>query len=137
MRVVLDTNVVVSALLTRDGVPARILKAVYDGTLTLVMSEPMLQELHEVLQYPKIRKRLDVRAIDVTRFIDLLRFFATVVHTSVKDAPAVRDPDDRESLAALIDGPADWLVAGDQDLLALAADYSILAPTAFVERFLA
>ena len=137
MRVVLDTNVLVSALLTHEGLPARILQFVYDGSLTLILSEPLLEELHEVLLYPKIRKRLDASSIDVPRFIELLRFFATLVETKVADAPTVRDPDNRELLAALIQGPADWLVTGDQDLLALSATYPILTPAAFVERFLA
>ena len=137
MRVVLDTNVLVSALLNHEGLPARILQFVYDGSLTLILSEPLLEELHEVLLYPKIRKRLDASSIDVPRFIELLRFFATLVETKVADAPTVRDPDDRELLAALIQGPADWLVTGDQDLLALSADYPIVTPAAFIERFLA
>ena len=136
MRVVLDTNVLVSALLTQNGLPARILEAVYDGSLTLVLSEPLLQELQEVLQYPKIRRRLDARSIDAMRFVELLRFFATLVDTKPIGAPAVRDPDDRKFLAVLIGGLADWLVSGDQDLLALAADYPILTPAAFVARFL-
>ena len=137
MRVVLGTNVLVSALLTHEGLPARILQFVYDGSLTLILSEPLLEELHEVLLYPKIRKRLDASSIDVPRFIELLRFFATLVETKVADAPTVRDPDNRELLAALIQGPADWLVTGDQDLLALSATYPILTPAAFVDRFLA
>ena len=137
MRVVLDTNVLVSALLTHDGLPARIHQFVYDGSLTLVLSEPLLEELHKVLLYPKIRKRFDARSIDVPRFTELLRFFATLVETKMYDATAVRDADDRELLAALIQRPADWLVTGDQDLLALSATYPILTPAAFVERFLA
>lgn len=136
MRVVLDTNVLVSALLTRDGPPARILQAVHDGTLVLVLSEPLLEELREVLLYPKIRKRLDAHSIDVTRFIELLRFFATLVATNASSAPTVRDPDDRELPAVLVDGPADWLVTADQDLLELSGDYPILTPSAFAERFL-
>lgn len=98
MRVVLDTNVLVSALLTRDGPPAWVLQAVHDGHLVLVLSEPLLEDLREVLRYPKIRKRLDAHSIDVTRFIELLRFFATLVATN---ASTVRDPDDRELLAVL------------------------------------
>jgi predicted nucleic acid-binding protein len=58
MQVVLDTNVLVSALLKRDSIPGRLLQAFWDGTLDLVSSEPLLAELREVLNYPKLRKRL-------------------------------------------------------------------------------
>ena len=136
MRIVLDTNVLVSALLTAEGHSARIFRSVCDGSLTLVLSEPLLAERHEVLLYPKIRRRLEARSIDVTRYLELLRFVAILVDTNVAAAPAIRDPDDRELLAALIQGPADWLITGDQDLLALSADHPIVGPAEFVERFL-
>lgn len=58
MKVVLDTNVLVSALLRRDSIPGRLLQAVWDGAFDLVLSEPLLTELREVLTYPKIHKRL-------------------------------------------------------------------------------
>ena len=53
MKVVLDTNVLVSALLKRDSVPGRLLQAVWDGTLDLVLSEPLLTELRDVLRLPE------------------------------------------------------------------------------------
>ena len=137
MRIVLDTNVLVSALLTAEGHSARIFRSVCDGSLTLVLSEPLLVELHEVLLYPKIRKRLDARAIDVARYLELLRFVATLVGTNAAVAPAVRDSDDRELLATLLQGPADWLVTVDRDLLALSADHPIVDPAEFIERVLA
>ena len=137
MRIVLDTNVLVSALLTAEGHSARIFRSVCDGSLTLVLSESLLAERHEVLLHPKIRRRLEAQSIDVTRYLELLRFVAILVDTNVAAAPAIRDPDDRELLAALIQGPADWLITGDQDLLALSADHPIIGPAEFVERFLA
>ena len=137
MRIVLDTNVLVSALLTGDGHSARIFRSVCEGSLTLVLSEPLLAELHDVLCYPKIKRRLEARSIDVVRYVELLRFIAMFVGTNVATVPAVRDPDDRELLAALLQRPADWLITGDQDLLALSADHPMLGPAEFVERFLA
>ena len=58
MKVVIDTNVLVSALLKRDSVPGRILRAVWEGNLELLLSAPLCEELAAVLEYPKIKKRL-------------------------------------------------------------------------------
>jgi putative PIN family toxin of toxin-antitoxin system len=101
-----------------------------------VTSEPLLDELRDVLEYPKIRTRLDARGVDVARFLDLLRFFVTIVPTDAATAPSVRDPDDRELLAARTAGNADWLITGDQDLLVLNAGQPVLSPSDFVARFL-
>lgn len=136
MKVVLDTNVMVSALLKRDSISARILTAVWDGQLQLLSSAPLLEELLRVLGYPKIRKRLLAASIDIDQFLELLPFFVIEVVPDDGSAPMPRDPADRMVLATLIAGSADWLVTGDEDLLALADQFPILTPTAFVERFL-
>jgi len=137
VRVVLDTNVLVSALLKRDGTPARILRAVWDGNLELLLSAPMRDELAAVLDYPKIRRRLAVVGTDVGLFLELLPFFTTTVELGEVTVAKPRDADDWMVLATLVAGRADWLITGDMDLLALSSQFPILTPTAFVERFLA
>lgn len=140
MKVVLDTNILVSALLIRDSIPARILRAVWDGQLQLQLqlqsSAPLQKELLRVLEYPKIRKRLLAASIDIHQYLELLPFFVTEVVPDKASAPVPRDPADRMVLATLIAGSADWLITGDEDLLVLADQFPILTPTAFVERFL-
>ena len=136
MKVVLDTNVMVSALLKRDSIPARILTAVWDAQLQLLSSAPLPEELLRALNYPKIRKRLLAASIEIDQFLELLPFFVTEVVPDDGFAPMPRDPADRMVLATSIAGSADWLVTGDGDLLALADQFAILTPTAFVERFL-
>jgi putative PIN family toxin of toxin-antitoxin system len=136
MKVVLDTNVLVSALLKRDSTPGRLLQAVWDGNLDLVLSEPLLTELGEVLNYPKIRKRLVANAIDTELFLELLPFFMIQVDLSGVEVPRPRDAADAMVLATLVAGQADWLVSGDEDLLVLANQFPILTPAAFVARFL-
>ena len=136
MKVVLDTNVLVSALLKRDGVPGRLLQSVWDGTLDLVLSEALLTELRDVLRYPKIRKRLVANSIEVELFLELLPFFTIQVDLSGIKVPRPRDAADAMVLATFVAGQADWLVSGDEDLLVLADQYPILTPAAFVARFL-
>ncbi len=136
MKVVLDTNVLVSALLKRDSVPGRLLQAVWDGALDLVLSEELLTELRDVLRYPQIRRRLVANAIDVELFLELLPFFTIQVDLSGGKVPRPRDAADAMVLATFVAGQAEWLVSGDQDLLVLADQYPILTPAAFVARFL-
>jgi len=89
-----------------------------------------------VLDYPKIRKRLVANAIDSDLFLDLLPFFTIQVDLSGIEVPRPRDASDEMVLATFVAGEAEWLVSGDEDLLALADQYPILSPTAFVARFL-
>jgi putative PIN family toxin of toxin-antitoxin system len=136
VKVVLDTNVLVSALLKRDSVPGRLLQAVWDGTLDLVLSEPLLTELREVLDYPKIRKRLVASAIEPEQFLELLPFFTIQVDLTGVKVPRPRDAADEMVLATFIAAEAEWLVSCDEDLLVLADQFPILSPSAFVARFL-
>jgi putative PIN family toxin of toxin-antitoxin system len=133
---VLDTNVLVSALLKRDSIPGRLLQAVWDGSLDLVLSEPLLTELRDVLDYPKIRRRLAANAIDRDLFLELLPFFTIQVDVSGIQVSRPRDAADEMVLATFVAGQAEWLVSGDEDLLVLADQYRILTPAAFVARFL-
>jgi putative PIN family toxin of toxin-antitoxin system len=136
MKIVLDTNVLVSALLKADGIPARILRAVWDGQLELLISAPLLEELAAVLEYPKIRKRLVAEAVDTRLFLELLPFYTSAVTIGETAVPRPRDADDRVVLATLVAGGADWLITGDGDLIELSKQFPILTPGAFVERFL-
>ena len=136
MKVVLDTNVLVSALLKRDSMPGRLLQAVWDGNLDLVLSEPLLTELREALNYPKIRKRLVASAIDSELFVELLPFFTVQVDLTGVEVPRPRDAGDEMVLATLVASQAEWLVSGDEDLLVMADQFPILSPAAFVARFL-
>jgi putative PIN family toxin of toxin-antitoxin system len=136
MKVVLDTNVLVSALLKRDSIPGPLLQAVWDGNLDLVLSEPLLTELRETLNYPKIRKRLVSSAIDSELFLELLPFFTVQVDLTGVEVPRPRDAADEMVLATFVAGQAEWLVSGDEDLLVMADQFPILSPAAFVARFL-
>jgi uncharacterized protein len=137
VKVVLDTNVLVSALLKSNSVPAQILRAVWNGNLELLMSAPLREELTAVLDYPKIRRRLARAGTDTGLFLELLPFFTTTVELGTVTVPKPRDADDWIVLATFVAGGAEWLISGDRDLLALHDQFPILTPSAFVERFLA
>ncbi len=136
MRIVLDTNVLLSGLMLPDGTPGKIVNAWRRRQFSLVLSEPMLEEVARVLAYPKIRKRLDWEDETIARYIALLRFEAEVVSIAGVEANVPADPDDNHLLATLIVSKADWLITGDRDFDALSESHPIISPSEFVRRFL-
>ena len=134
MKVVLDTNVLVSGLMLPDSMPGRIVAAWRGAQFELAMSEPLLDEIGRVLSYSKIQGRLRWGGDEIARFLLLLRFKADIVDIANEHAGVPRDPGDDPVLATLLAADADCLVCGDVDLLALRDRYPILTPAEFARR---
>lgn len=117
MRIVIDTNVLVSALLSDRSLPAQLVALWRQAHFSLLTSVEQIEEMRRVTRYPKIRARLS--PVLAGRLINELRRIATVVD----DLPAVticRDPWDNYLLATIEAGGANMLVTGDKaDLLSL------------------
>lgn len=131
MRVVLDVNVLVSALLSRAGAPGRLIALWLEGAFELVVSEELLAELGRALAYPKLREH--VSREDAADFIALLRATASMLADAERPDHISRDPGD-DYLVALAKASASVLVSGDRDLLLLAPDLPIQEPGAFLEH---
>ncbi|EXJ16669.1 putative toxin-antitoxin system toxin component, PIN family [Imhoffiella purpurea] len=117
MRVVLDTNILISALLVETSTAAKLIVAWRLGAFTLVSSETQIDELARVTRYPKIRERL-APAI-AGRLINQIREMAYCIDT-LPPIDVSPDPYDNYLLAMAVTASADYLVTGDkQDLLAL------------------
>lgn len=134
MRVVLDTNVLLSGLMTPTGVPGRIVAAWIDAEFELVMSLDQVSEVARVLAYPKIRDRLCWDQERIESFIKQLHVRAEVIDLGSTAAEVPRDPKDSPVLAPLVAAKADLLVTGDADLLALRSGHPIETPTEFGSR---
>ena len=133
LRVVIDTGVLISALLAEFSIPAAVVKRVlFQGTV-LATTETMA-ELREVLQ----RKKFDpyVPLIDRMEFVERIAALVQVVSPSEK-IRACRDPKDDCMLEAAIAGSPSCIVTGDSDLLALHPfrGVPILSPSQFLEQF--
>ena len=115
-RLILDSNVLISAVLSSKGAPARLLDALQRPSAILLFSEATMQELTSRLMRNKFDRWVDreVRA----RFLAELDAVAEFV--GIAGAPmGCRDRDDDMFLETALMGSADLLVSGDQDLLVL------------------
>jgi putative PIN family toxin of toxin-antitoxin system len=134
IRVVLDSNVVVSSFIVPVGAPARIMAAWRAERLALLISEPVLAEYERALNYPRVRRRHGLTPRQVAREVAAIRAAATVVSPGSVPRVVPADPDDDQILACALTGGADFIVSGDRHLLDL-RDYRgirILPPAAFV-----
>lgn len=134
MRVVLDTNVLISGLMLPDSIPGKIIHAWRNAHFDLALSEPMMEEISKVLAYPKIQKRIQWDQNRINQFILLLRFKIDIVSLEGIDAHVPTDPDDNMVLATFLASQADYLISGDSDLLNLSTQYAILSPTEFAKQ---
>ena len=134
MKVVLDTNVLVSGLMFPGGVPGRIVEAWFDARFDVVSSREQLEEVARVLAYPKIRRILgwDDRRIEV--FVEGLYLNTDLAEPEPATFAGLRDDSDMPILGALVSSGADVLVTGDQDLLVLRNRYRIETPAEFLRR---
>jgi len=134
MIVVLDTNVIVSALLSPNGTPAEIIRYMEISKITIATSDPLLDELERVLKYPKVAKYIKASETDITLFIKRFRMFADIVKPESSIETVEKDPDDDRVLECAVAAKADFIISGDQHLLEFEEfqGIEILSPTAFV-----
>jgi len=117
MRVVLDTGILIAALITKDTSPDRIYQAWRKRRFELVTSQWQLDEFSRVSRYPKLRKYL--QPIEAGNLVNGLRHQAQFLE-ELPDVDLSEDPDDNPLLAMAIAGEVDYLVSGDKrDVLAV------------------
>jgi uncharacterized protein len=119
-RLVLDTNVVVSALLW-EGKPGQLLARAESGEVRLYTSRTLLDELRDTLERPKLAKRVGLTGLGIADMVAGYRRVATVRRPAPLDRTFSRDPDDDHVIACALAARADFLISGDNDLLTLKA----------------
>ncbi|MFN0041313.1 MAG: putative toxin-antitoxin system toxin component, PIN family [Burkholderiales bacterium] len=134
MKVVLDTNVLLSGLMFPDGAPGRVVAAWRQARFELVIAVPQLAEIGRALAYPKIRRILGWDDQRIEQFIRQLYVRAQIVDLAGTSVEVPGDPDDIPILATLLAATADVLVTGDGDLLALRDRYAIRTPAEFARK---
>ena len=131
LRVVLDTNVLVSGLAYPEGIPGRILSAWKQGGLDVALSRYILDEMVRVL--PRL-SRVKMSPAEIRDLADSFMFLADIVEPSGEPDETLRDSADQAVVGTLRAAQADYLITGDKDLLALAGRYAIITPAMFWER---
>lgn len=133
LRVVLDTNVLLSGIAYPVSVPGKIMAAWRHGSVDVLLSTYILDELRRVL--PRLARRHGLTAAEIEDLVDALSIQAEVIEPLPGADPELRDVDDQPVLgtllAALKTSKADYLITGDNDLLVMAERYPIVTPAKF------
>ena len=127
---VLDTNVLVSGIAYPGSIPGKIVGAWRQGSLIVALSRHILDELTRSL--PRVNHRLNWKPQDFDDKVETLAILANVVEPETVAPGTVRDAGDLLVLGTLFASKADYLITGDDDLLALRERYpTIISPADF------
>ncbi len=134
MRVVADTNVVVSRYVAPRGVVVRILERWQQNAFDLLVSEAILAEYQRVLAYPRLRARHGLSDEEISVVIEDFREIGLLIEPEVSLSVVEDDPDDDKFLECAVAGGAEYIVTGDLHLLNLKQyqGIQILSPAAFL-----
>ena len=135
-RLVLDTNVLVSAFLWR-GTPGRLIELAGDQTIQPVTSGALLDELAATLAKRKLAKHVTATGLTVSQLVAGFKRLAVTVSARQLDERVSRDIDDDAVLACALAARAQFIVSGDEDLLVLGAfkGIPIITVATAVRRF--
>jgi uncharacterized protein len=133
MRAVVDTSVLVRALIKPSGTVGPVLTHLRAGDYVLLYSQSILEELVDVLSRPRLRVKYGIDDEAITTTIELILLRGEGVEPTERIA-ACRDPKDDKFLEVAVAGKADALATGDEDLLTLHPfqDIPIVQPAAFL-----
>jgi uncharacterized protein len=138
-RIVVDTNVLLSAVLNKQGKPAAIIDAVISGEYTLISSYAIMEEVRRVFAYPKIQSLLRKNRIspqEIQSYIDAISRIAIIVPGKLEITAIQNDLSDNMFLSCAIEGTADFIISGDHHLSDLIKfrNIPILNPAEFIDH---
>lgn len=135
MRAVVDTNILVRGLIKPQGTVGPILLRLRHGDYTILYAQSLLEELVDVLNRPRIRRKYQLTDEDIQTIVSLILLRGEAV-TPEQRITACRDPKDNKFLEVAVAGKADVIVSGDEDLLVLNpfSGIPIVTPADFLSR---
>ena len=133
MRVILDTNVLVSGVFF-CGPPARVLAAWRDGVITPVLSAEIFAEYRRVAEILSA----DHPGVDLAPILALLAIHSELVEAAPLPEPVAADPADDKFLACAVAGRVEMIISGDKHLLRVSgwSDVLVVTPRRFIDEYL-
>ena len=128
MRIVLDTNVMVSALLNASGAPAQVLNLVLNGKVVILYSNSILDEYSQVLK----RKKFSFTPALVDPLLDFFRYEGELI-VSEPSSELFTDKDDKKFYEVLLSAEGDYLITGN--LKHFPQDQRIVSPSHFIKAY--
>lgn len=138
LRVVLDTNVLISALLKPISLPNQIFQAFRNKKFLLITSPQIVAEVEDVLNRPGIVVLSKMTPKDRELFIEKLLELSLVTSGKLGVEVIKDDPDDDKFISCALEGKAEYIVSGDKHLLDI-GEYEgvkIISPREFIENIL-
>lgn len=135
--VMIDTNVIVSSILSCKGAPAELLNAWRELRFLLLSSSAIVADVQAVMQYPHVRNKYHLSDEEIEQTVTLLEHDALLVAGDADVAGSVPvDPKDEMFLACALDGQADVIVSSDHHLsdLGIFRDIPIMTARQFLDR---
>ena len=136
MRAVIDTNIIIRAVIKPKGSVGPVLDRLQEGAYIAVYSEPLLHELLTKLALPRIRDKYSVTDSDVADLLAILALRGELVKPD-RAVKVCRDADDDMVIEAALAGGSEWVVTGDEDLLILGRFETVrfVTPRTFLSAF--
>lgn len=134
IKVVLDANIFVSAVIKSSSNAARILELVREREVILILSNEIVSEVRLVLLYPRLRKIHHRTHEEIDQFLKNTARISDIVPGRKRVHEIKDDPSDNKYLSAAVEGKADFIVSGDHHLkdLKIFQGIRILDPAAFL-----
>lgn len=134
MRVVVDTNVIVSAYITPSGLPSKVLLNWERRQFELLVSADILAEYERLLHRPRVVARHRMNDAEISAVIDNFWELATRIKVTSQLNAIPQDPSDNKFVECAVAGAAEFIVSGDPHLLELGSyeGIQILPPDAFL-----
>lgn len=133
MKVVLDTNIIISAVILPHGTPAKIIKAWQERKFQLLISKEIFKEIACVLARPRLKK-YNITLLRRKEILKVLYKYSVMTDGKLK-VKVSEDPNDDMFIVCAMEGNADYIVSGDADLLKIKShdNIDIITADAFMK----
>lgn len=118
LKLVLDTNTIVSGLLWR-GNEFQLLQKIEEGKVQLFITQEILEEISNVLNYPRLTEYIEESGLTVEKLLEKIASMSTFVIGPKQNITICRDKKDNKIIECAVNSKADYIVSGDNDLLDL------------------